>query len=600
MIKDFIKNFKIVKYVFKFCPLYILFTLLHIICNTAQAITKVLLIEYFVRVVEEAVVNKINPLDDFNKILFALGIYLLIVLVITIYRAYYNNVVAWKYRRKYIGCVSNMMYQKARNVDYADFDNPEFYDIYSRAIRDGSGRGIRVYEDFANFLASILNVFVLGTYIVVGDSILIIVVLLSVCARLLIANKVNKNRHKFDTETEIDRRMYAYVNRTFYQQRFAAELKTTKVSDLLIDKCHEAQESFDSKFILRNKQNTYLNSLSVIISNLFENGAIYCYLVHKLFNGLEIFKLTAMISAATQFSSNFYEAASFLNRIKLNALYIDYFLDFMKYQPTLENDANLDLDEPFKRLKIDNVTFSYPGTDFNALENLNLEIKKGEKLAIVGLNGAGKTTLIKLLLKFYNPNKGDIYYNNQTIRMTKENVIRKKYSIIFQDFRLYDATISENILMRKLETEEDEQKVYKALELVGLKEKVLGFTDGINSLYSREFNGVELSGGERQRLAIARVFASNADIYILDEPTSSLDPLAEYEINKLLMEKSKDKTIIIIAHRLSTVVDADRIVLIEYGKILEEGTHKELLIKKGKYYQMFKTQAALYQRGEND
>ncbi|MBQ6817015.1 MAG: ABC transporter ATP-binding protein [Bacilli bacterium] len=599
MFKDLKKNFQIVKYVFKFCPWYIFFTLLFITCNTIQVLTKVYLIEYFVKIVENAVKYEVNPLNEFSKIFSWLAFYLILMLIVTIYRVYYNDIVKGKYRLIYIGAVNDMMYRKARLVDYADFDNPEFYDIYSRAIRDGTVRGIRVYEDFTNFISSIVNTIALGTYIVVGDSILIIVVLISVIARLLIANKVNKNRHQFDTETEIDRRMYDYVNRTFYQQRFAAEIKTTPISELLIDKCNDAQKSIDTQYIKTHRKNTILNSISAVISNLFENGVIYCYLVYKLFKGLTLSRLSSMLNAATQFSGNFYEAASFFNRIKLNALYIDYFLDFMKYQPTLEEAGQRDLDQEFERLKIDNVTFSYPGTEFNALSNINLEIKRGDKLAIVGLNGAGKTTLIKLFLKFYNPNEGEIYYNNQTIRETKEDVIRRKYSIIFQDFRLYDVSIAENVLMREVKTEEDEKIVWKALDLVGLKEKVEALEQGIYTLYSREFNGVEFSGGERQKLAIARVFASNADIYILDEPTSSLDPLAERDINRLIMEKSQDKTIIIIAHRLSTVVDANRIILMEYGKIIEDGTHHQLLMERGKYYKMFSTQAALYIRNEN-
>ena len=155
--------------------------------------------------------------------------------------------------------------------------------------------------------------------------------------------------------------------------------------------------------------------------------------------------------------------------------------------------------------------------------------------------------------------------------------------------------------MRHLETKEDEDLVWYALEKVGLKEKVASLPEGIHTLYSREFgkDGAVLSGGESQRLAIARVFASSADIYILDEPTSSLDPLAERDINNLIISQSKDKTIIIIAHRLSTVVDADRIILIEYGKIIEEGTHEELIKLKGKYHEMFMTQATLYVHSED-
>ncbi len=494
------------------------------------------------------------------------------------------------------------MFRKARKVDYADFDNPDFYDMYSRALRDGTSRGIHVYEDFTNFIAAIANTIALGTYIVLSDYFLIGVVLVSVIVRLIIANSVNKNTHKFDEETETDRRMYGYVNRTFYQQRFAAEIKTTSIGELLIDKCHEAQHNIDTKFIKTYKKNTALESVSTIVSNLFENGAIYIYLTHKLFQGLKISRLSSMLSAATQFSQNFYDAASFLNKIKLNSLYIDYFLDYMNYEPKLEEAGKKDLDSKFESLEFKDVTFRYPNTDFDATKDINLNIKRGEKISIVGLNGAGKTTLIKLLYKFYNPDKGDIYYNNQTIRDTKEDVIRRKYSVIFQDFRLYAVSIGENVLMRKVITSEDERIVWDALEKVGMKEKIEKLPDGINTIYSREFGreGAVLSGGEGQKIAIARVFASNADIYILDEPTSSLDPIAEHNINNLIIEKSEDKTIIIIAHRLSTVVDTDRILLIEYGKIIEEGTHQELIAKHGKYYEMFNTQAMLYVHKEDE
>ena len=270
----------------------------------------------------------------------------------------------------------------------------------------------------------------------------------------------------------------------------------------------------------------------------------------------------------------------------------------MEYKPTLEEQGKLDLNENFEVLNINDVTFSYPKTEKNALENVNLTIKRGQKIAIVGLNGAGKTTLIKMLLKFYNPDNGDIYYNNQTIRDSKEKDVRNKFSIIFQDYRLYAVTIAENVLMRRVKTEEDERRVWEALEKVDMIDVVNKYPKGINTLQSRELDekGASFSGGEQQRIALARVFASDADVYILDEPTSNLDPLAERNINKLIIEKSQEKTIIIIAHRLSTVVDADEIILIENGKIVEKGSHDYLMKTNGKYANMFNTQAALYKR----
>ena len=177
-------------------------------------------------------------------------------------------------------------------------------------------------------------------------------------------------------------------------------------------------------------------------------------------------------------------------------------------------------------------------------------------------------------------------------------MIRKKFSIVFQDYRLYAVTIAENVLMRRVKTKEDEERVIDALKKVGLYEKVMEYPDGIYTLQTRELNekGASFSGGQLQRLALARVLASDADIYILDEPTSNLDPIAERNVNRLIIEESKHKTIIIIAHRLSTVVDADKIILIEDGKIVESGSHEELMNQDSFYKVMFETQASLYRR----
>lgn len=597
MFKDLKKNILVVKYVFKFCPLYILFTILFIISSAFATIYRVNIIKDLVFIVQDAV-NGGNK--TFHDVLVSIGIYLIIIFVTSVYNTIYNSYIKGKYRIIYIKKIRTMMFTKARNVDYESFDDPTFYDMYSRAMRDGVSRGIRVYEDISQFVSSLVNTIVLGTFIVVADFFILLIIVISIIVRVILGQKVNSNIHKFDEETETDRRMYGYVKRTFYQERFAAEIKSTTISSLLIDKCHEAKNSIDTKCKKTYKKNVYLNSGSVIISNLFEMGGVYIYLLYKLFEGLTIADFSAMITATKQFSNNLYQMLNVINRIKTNALYIDFFLDYMNYVPRLETlgSKELDKNEKFEVLEVNDVSFKYPLTDKYALSHVNLKLKKREKIAIVGLNGAGKTTLIKLLLKFYNPTEGEILYNNQNIRDIKEDCIRSKYSILFQDFYIYGVTIGENILMRKLLTQEDEERVWKALEDVGMKEKISSYPDKLNTMCTKEFrsDGAEFSGGEIQKLVIARVIASNADVYVLDEPTSSLDPISERNINKLIMEKSQDKAMIIIAHRLSTVVDADRIILIEYGKIIEEGTHHELMAIKGKYYEMFSTQGLLYRK----
>lgn len=599
MIKDIKKNLLVVRYVFKYCPLYALFTLIYIAIDAFLSIQKVLLIGKAVSLVETLIKSSTIEYKDLIKIIV---IYIVIVIVCTIYTTIYNSYIKGYYRINYIRNMRREMYMKSKIVDYENFDDPTFYDMYSRAMRDGTFRGIRVFEDITVLISSLVNTIAMGTFIIISNPILIIIIVVSVLIRLIIGNKVNKNVHNYETEIETSRRMYGYVKRTFYQERFAAEIKCTDVGELLIDNCHKAQDFIDEKCIKTYKKNTLLNSISSVVTNVLELGLVYVFLVLQLFKGMGIPVFSEVVTATKQFSSNFFNMANFINKIKMNAMYIDYFIDYMNYKPKLETLGTVELKEEFKELTVKNVDFKYPLNDKLSLSNVNMKIKKGETIAIVGLNGAGKTTLVKLLLKFYNPSSGEILYNDINIKDVKEDSIRGKYSIVFQDYRIYSVSIGENILMRKIQNDEDREKVWTALDYVGMKEKIEKFPDGIDTMCTREFrvDGAEFSGGELQRLVIARAFASNADIYILDEPTSNLDPLAERRINQLIIEKASDKAVILIAHRLSTVVDADRIVLIEYGKIIEEGSHDELMEKRGRYFEMFTTQGKLYFNKKTD
>lgn len=593
MFRDLKKNIIVTKYVFKFCPVYFLLSILYVVANLVSSLSEVYLIKYIVTLVTNSAL--------FSEVLNFLIIYGVIIIVVTIYKNFYENYIARLYNEVFVNKMQNFLYSKVKNIDYADFDNPEFYDSYSRALRDGTSRGITVYSNFVSLISGLINTLALGTFIVLSDFWLIIIVLISVIVSLIVNIKVSKLWHNLDFKTEKHRRMYFYVNRVFYQQKFAAEIKTTPISDLLIERFTDAAVSMNKEHINLDKSILKLSSIKGLATYIFENALTYLYLGYMMFVKMSIGVdgFTSIINSTSQFRRNFLKIADAINNIKTNALYVDDFLKFINYKPSLETLGSEEIKNEFESLRLENVSFSYPLNSFNSLNNFNLEIVKGEKLAIVGLNGAGKTTLIKMLLKFYNPNSGKIYFNNQNVYDIKEEKIRKIYSAVFQDFQLYAVSIAENILMHKA-NEGEEELVWECLKKVGLYEKIKKLSSGINTLVTREFerDGMVFSGGERQRIAIARVFASNASIYVLDEPTSALDPLSERKINKLIMDNSTDKTIIIIAHRLSTVVDADRIILIENGEIVESGNHQELLKQKGKYYTMFSSQAALYRRND--
>ncbi|MFD2506408.1 ATP-binding cassette domain-containing protein, partial [Paenibacillus septentrionalis] len=215
---------------------------------------------------------------------------------------------------------------------------------------------------------------------------------------------------------------------------------------------------------------------------------------------------------------------------------------------------------------------------------------------LVGHNGAGKSTLIKLMMRLYDPTEGEILLNGRNIKEFDLMSYRSLYGTVFQDFKIFSMTIAENVLMRDVETEEDRQLVINALKKSRVYDKVATLPEGIDTMLTKEFDeqGVVLSGGEFQKIAIARIFAQEAELLILDEPTSALDPIAEFEIFESMMEACKDKAVVIISHRMSSAMLADRIYYMEDGEIQESGSHMELMQLQGKYAELFLKQAEKY------
>ena len=233
--------------------------------------------------------------------------------------------------------------------------------------------------------------------------------------------------------------------------------------------------------------------------------------------------------------------------------------------------------------------------DTMLLKNINLHIKPGEKIALVGYNGAGKTTLVKLLMRLYDVESGAILADGRDIRQYDVKQYRNTIGTVFQDFMIFGGNVRENVIL-DVEAKADETRVKQALSDSGLMPRVEKLSAGLDTQLTTEFakDGVNLSGGESQKLAIARVFYKDAGLMILDEPSSALDPIAEYQLNHAMMEATKDKSVIFISHRLSTTRLADRIIMLENGQVVEQGTHEELLAAKGKYAQMWKVQAGAY------
>lgn len=582
-------NLKMMLMVFKYSPLFAITSIIMIIVDALSTLVDLYILEEVVRLVELGF--------DYTKVLKFIIIIISIKIVLTIYRSLYYGHIRTKGRNEWVKKIQSIIYDKAMRIDISYFDDPKLYDKFSRALKQSDLKTIDCFESFISLLCTFFSVATLVVYIASSVFILFIITLLTAIVTLICYNKLNKLRYEVYKEVEVNEREINYINRTFYLEKNAYDLKTTNIANLLLDKKNNAYIEYDKKYRKCEKKQRPYRIIEDAIYQIVTNFITYAYLMFELYNGtIELDKFTALSASIYKFINRFYNFSRNITNLNDKFLYIEDFLWLMNYEPNLEELKHNYEYFDFKSLEFKNIRFKYPNKEEYAINDISLKINKGEKIAIIGYNGAGKTTLTKLLLKLYNPESGHIYMNGINYEQLTSLDVRNKSSIILQNFQVYSATILENVLMREKLYPSDEEKVIEALKRVGLYEKVMLFPDGINTILTKEFSnkGIELSGGEKQKLAIARVFASNAPLIILDEPTSALDPFAEKEINDDIIKLAGEKTIIIISHRLSTIVNVDKIYVMKDGTIEEHGTHEQLINKKGIYYEMFNAQAELY------
>lgn len=302
-----------------------------------------------------------------------------------------------------------------------------------------------------------------------------------------------------------------------------------------------------------------------------------------------------VINSISEISSNLNSFVSTLAEFDEHALYLEDVRFFLAYEPKIGSRENAPAAKG-DDISLENVSFSYVGSEEKAVDNVSLTIKKGERIALVGANGSGKTTLVKLLLRLYDPTEGRVCLDGVDVRDFEVESYRRLFGTVFQDYKNFSMSVKQNILMKQSFTEEDEAAVIEALKQSGAYDKVMSLPQGIDTILTREFDqdGAVLSGGESQKISLARVFAGKRQIVILDEPSSALDPIAEYNMFENMMRATEGKTVIFISHRLSAATLADRVLLMDGGKLIESGTHAELMARGGKYAEMFEKQAQNY------
>lgn len=487
--------------------------------------------------------------------------------------------------------------EKSAQMELAQLEDPEFYDKLERARRQTTSR-VGLMSNVLSQLQDIITVASLITGLIVFEPLLVILLVVAIIPSFLNEIKFSRSSYSLARSWTSERRELDYLRFIGASDVTAKEIKLFGLSDFITKRFSKlAHEYYLVNRLLAIKR-TFWGALFNIIGDMAYYAAYVLIIIRVVAGIISVGELTFLAGSFRQLRNQLQSIFSRFSKITESAMYLQDYFDFMDLKPN-ENNHQTFLQIPSeikKGFTFENVHFSYTDSKDEVFSNISFDLRKGEKLALVGENGAGKTTLIKLLVRLYEPTKGNIYLDGINIKKFKKSEYQKRFGAIFQDYVKYYLTARENVAIGNINQLKNQNKIEIAAKN-SLADKVI---NNLKNKYGQNLgkrfkDGVELSGGQWQKVALARAYMSDSDVIILDEPTSALDARAEYEAFQRFIGLTQGKTSVIISHRFSTVRMADRILVLHNGKILELGTHEELLNNNGLYAELFELQAEGYQ-----
>ncbi len=511
-------------------------------------------------------------------------------LITLLYREFYWN----PERERLYYKLNSTLYEKAHSLDLESYDNPDFYNNFILTIESSSDNIQGLLGLVQNYIANLISLFAISSVILSIDPVCLVIILSVILIFMPLSKKIGKLQMERRIENTKFHRRSDYFQRIFYLQDYAKEVRMNNIRPLLLQRYNDAADDViaNQKKYFKKITSCYavqqVGILAFGFMFLLPLYLGYCVLVrHTLSSGDFVATFNGAFSIAM--SLNFltvWANAVFSERGKM----IEKYREFLKSDFKIKDGKKTAENAEPKTISIKNMSFTYPGNDKPTLNNINLEIKPYEKIALVGYNGAGKTTLTNLLLRLYDATSGEILIDGENIKDVTVSSHRDRFAAVFQDFQTFACSVGENVALDK---KFNSNEVLSALQNSGFTKEL---KNGVGTELLREFDneGVMLSGGEAQKVAIARAFYKNCPYVILDEPSANLDPIAEYNLNHAMMNAAKHKTVIFISHRLSTTIIADKIYVMENGGIIESGSHEELMKQNGTYAEMFRLQAEKY------
>lgn len=486
---------------------------------------------------------------------------------------------------------------KASSVDLGHFDNSDWHDRLARAKRDVNWRPGDLTWSILGLSGNIISIILMAGLLASLHYLLVVLALGAAVLTLILESRVTTKLYNHYYKETPEERERQYLGDLLVQPRNTKEVRAYVLADYLLGRHQKLSEDLFRQRELISRMGSRMSLLTGVITGTVLALA-YVFVADKGIRGtIDPGAVVLIVGAFTSVSATLGQISSTFVAVDQHTTFLDDYFSFLSIpslvpspvSPTLI--AGLTVDS----VEFDNVGFRYPGGNGSAVAGLSLRINKGELIALVGENGAGKSTLVKLLLRFYDVQEGAIRVGGVDVREMDPAALRNRIGVLFQDYATYELSVRENVVMGRPNGVTDDSKVLKALQDSRSEWLVAKMANGLDSKVGRLFEGGhDLSGGEWQRLALARIMYRNADIWILDEPTASLDPEAEAAIFAELKENLRGRIGIVISHRFSTVRIADRIAVIDDGRVTEIGSHEELLAAGNRYAQLFELQASGY------